>query len=212
MTTSVWDLSLTSFREQVASAQPTPGGGAVCSVCGSLGLGLVLMALEITRRRSDASSAAELDVVIASARSVLPTVSAAADRDVRAFDSYMAAHRMPKRNEHEREARSQALRTASHAAAAAPLSAARAALSALAIAEQAVELTSAHVLSDVVAGAELLHAAILGLLTTMTMNLRPDDDSPELLGFRVEGDELAVAAQAAIEGVRARAAALNEQR
>jgi methenyltetrahydrofolate cyclohydrolase len=203
MKASLWDLSLASFRDRTASAEPTPGGGAVCAVSGGLGVGLVLMALEITRRRSAATLVPPLDEAIASARGVLLALSSAADEDVRVFDAYMTAHQLPKQTEPEQLARAEALRDASHDASRAPLDAARHALQALSLTERAAEMASAHVLSDVVAGAELVHAAIVGLLATLSMNLRPDDDSPEVLGFRSQRDQLAADAAEAIEAVRA---------
>jgi methenyltetrahydrofolate cyclohydrolase len=212
MTASLWDLPLGTFRDQTASAEPTPGGGSVCAVSGALGLGLVVMALEITRRKSSPERTVSLDAALSEARATIAALSSAADEDVSVFATYMAAHGLPKQTEAEQQARTEALRLASHEAAKVPLSAARHTLKGLEIAEQAAELCSAHVISDVLAGAELVHAATLGLLVTLRMNLRPDDTSPELFAYRTQHDDLTALAGHAIRAARDRITARLETR
>jgi len=204
MTASLWDLPLATFRDRTASAAPTPGGGSVCAVSATLGLGLVVMALEITRRKCSPELAASIDTTLETARTALAALSAAADEDARVFETYMVAHRLPRQTDVEVQARTEALRLASHAAARVPLAAARQAVQVMAVAERAADLCSAHVVSDVLAGAELLHASTVGLLVTLTMNLRADDASPELFDYRTQHDDLSSLATHAIAAVRGR--------
>ena len=51
---TLWGAGLAEFRDATASAEPTPGGGSVAGVSATLGLGLVIMALEISAKRKDA--------------------------------------------------------------------------------------------------------------------------------------------------------------
>ena len=173
MADSLWTLTLSDFRARTASARPTPGGGSVCAVSASLGLGLVIMALEITHKRAHDAA---LDELIARARCVLAELGEAADEDVRAFDSYMLAHDLPDASEDDKRTRAKALRHSADVATEVPLSGARRAVRALELAVDAAQRTSLHVISDVLAGSELLHAATEGLFATLAMNLKAADD------------------------------------
>ncbi|HEX5658318.1 MAG TPA: cyclodeaminase/cyclohydrolase family protein [Polyangiales bacterium] len=186
---TLWDQTLSEFRDGIASARPTPGGGSVCAVTASLGLGLVIMALEITHKRTPQPA-------LQGARSLLAELSACADEDVRAFDAYLRAHRMPEGEQRERE-----LRHAARLATEVPLTAARQVVTALELA--AIVQASAHVHSDVIAGAELLHASLHGLFATLAMNL--DALELELREQAIAARaQLSTRAAAALSRIRAR--------
>ncbi len=120
---SLWTAGLAEFRDATASAEPTPGGGSVASVSATLGLGLVIMALEISAKRKDAVRADEATALIAEARGLMERLSGDADADVRAFRAYMAALKLPKLTDEEKERRKKALAAASRGATEAPLEA-----------------------------------------------------------------------------------------
>lgn len=172
MADSLWTLTLSEFRARTASARPTPGGGSVCAVSASLGLGLVIMALEITQKRAHEP---QLEELIGGGRTLLDDLGLAADEDARVFDEYMRAHELPQRTEAESSCRAEALRRAATEASEVPIRAADCAVRALELACAAAERASTHVISDVVAGAELLQAAMLGLFATLAMNLKAVD-------------------------------------
>jgi formiminotetrahydrofolate cyclodeaminase len=122
---TLWSANLAEFREAAASAEPTPGGGSVAGVSATLGLGLVIMALEISSRRKDAVRPEDALGVIETARTLMGALSGDADEDIRAFRAYMAALKLPKLSDDERARRKEALQAASHRATKAPLLAAR---------------------------------------------------------------------------------------
>src|SRR5437764_5205998 len=113
MSDTLWSQSLAACRDVVASDAPTPGGGSVAMVSASLGLGLVIMALEITHRKQEPGPAAdELARHLTTAREQLAALSRHADEDVAVFNAYMSALRMPKATEDEKAARKQAMQQA----------------------------------------------------------------------------------------------------
>ena len=57
MSNDIWQMPLNEFLNATASDSPTPGGGSVSAVCGAMGLGLVIMALEITNKGPDQKDA-----------------------------------------------------------------------------------------------------------------------------------------------------------
>jgi formiminotetrahydrofolate cyclodeaminase len=168
---TLWNAGLAGFRDATASAEPTPGGGSVAAVCATLGLGLVIMALEISAKRKDAARPEDAKALIEEARGLMEKIGADADEDVRAFRAYMAALKLPKQSDEEKERRKEALQAASRRATQAPLLAARHMVEAVRLAGKAAPLTHLHVMSDVGAGAGLLEGALKAVLFNVDVNL-----------------------------------------
>jgi formiminotetrahydrofolate cyclodeaminase len=165
-----WNATLAEFRAQVASNAPTPGGGSVASVCAALGMGLLQMALEITRRAAT-DDVATLDAWLAEARELSTRLVAHADRDADVFRAYMAALALARGTDDEKRARKQALAGAALAAAEAPLAATADMLAGLSLAEKALPRVKASVASDVLGGADLLGGSIAAALRNVDINL-----------------------------------------
>lgn len=170
MSDSIWDLSLRAALDQTASASPTPGGGSVAPITGAFGLGLVIMALEISAKKqspvADAAAAA-LD----QGRAHLSEIAQFVDRDVAVFRAYMTALRLPKESEAEQAARDAARTAASLDAARTPLLAAEACLRALHFVRTSTPKIHKNVWSDLLAGSDLLVGAIKAVLRTVDINL-----------------------------------------
>jgi len=181
MAESLWDLSLQSALDQTASAAPTPGGGSIGAVSASFGLGLVIMALEISAKQQPTAAAA-----IAQGRKLLDGLTAFVDRDVAVFQAYMDALRLPKATEAEQAARDDARAAASLEAARTPLQAAEACLKALSFAHTSARHVHKHVWSDLLAGSDLLMGALKAVLRTVDINLPMvrDDAAREALNER----------------------------
>lgn len=167
--TPIWKMSLSGFLDATSSESPTPGGGSVSAVCGALGLGLVIMALEITIRGTPSSQ--ETESLLNEARKLLEEVKTRADEDVAVFNAYMSALRLPKSTDEEKDNRKRALKAATIRATEVPLQTARNLHSSLLLASRAVEFSKVHVLSDVAAGADLLLGAILASLRNVDINV-----------------------------------------
>jgi formiminotetrahydrofolate cyclodeaminase len=168
---TVWSATLAEFRDATASAEPTPGGGSVAAVSATLGVGLVIMALEISIRRKDAVQPDEARSLIENGRTLLGSLGGDADGDIRAFRAYMAALKLPKLSDEEKAQRKEALRTATYRATEAPLLAAGHIIQALRLAKDALPLAHAHVASDVGAGAGMLEGALKAVLLNVDVNL-----------------------------------------
>lgn len=166
---TIWEWTLIEFNNQTASAEPTPGGGSVASVCGSFGLGLIIMALEISIRKCKQSEI--MEPTLHNARSLQGKLRAHADEDIAVFELYMQALRLPKTTDEERASRRKAISTAALAATDAPLRAAQDMLHALELGVRAVEFAKVEVLSDVSAGSDLLAGAVAATLRNVDINL-----------------------------------------
>jgi len=200
MSASLWDLSAAELRDRTASASPTPGGGSIASVAGTLGASLLVMAAEITQK--SAADAAPLTAWLTEAREVLAVLSRHADRDVEAFEAYMAAAGLPKSTDAEKSARKAALGAAALGAANAPLDAARDMVRALDLGVRIASLTKKAVASDVLAGSDLLGGAVIAALRNVDVNLGAISDEGERKRLAEERDGLLDKAEASLNEIR----------
>lgn len=191
---SVWTWSVAEFRDHVAGDQPTPGGGAAAMVSASIGMGLVLMALRITARKDDDGE--RHAPLLERGERLMIELGAHADADVEAFRGYMRALQLPKQTDEQKAARRQALEQAARVATEIPLNAARSCLDGLDLARRAVPLAGAHIVSDVAAGAILMHGALTAVLLNVDINLKSIKDEAARAGYagdrqrlQREGDE-----------------------
>jgi methenyltetrahydrofolate cyclohydrolase len=171
MTDSVWSWTLADFRDRTAFPSPTPSGGSVAPVCAALGLGLVLMCLEITRKGADAEVAAALDPLLSTGRDLLAHLSAHADSDIAAYQEHLRARSLPKGTDEEKAVRHEQMQKTLAAATEAPLAAGRDIAAALGLAGQAAKLCKPQILSDLAAGADLLSGSLAAVLRSVDGNL-----------------------------------------
>lgn len=130
---------LSGYLTNLASSQPTPGGGSAAMVCGSLACSLVAMVARICRDGELSEAADALRTEMAVLR----------EEDEKAFEAVVAARG-------DRDATQRAL---THAALA-PLWGAQAACKALTLCERALALNNKHLVSDVGCAASFANAAL----------------------------------------------------
>lgn len=174
MTDSLWSWTLAEFRDRTAAGTPMPGGGVAAAVCATVGLGLVIMGLEVTRKGAGEEKVAVLDPLLRSSRELLAGLSAHADRDRAAFNEYL------------RSRTQEALAEATEA----PLAAAADIATAIDLARRTLTLCKPQVRSDVAAGADLLAASLTASLRNVDTNLPGLDD--ETLRARIAAERAAI--------------------
>ena len=113
-------------------------------------------------------------------------LQALADADTEVFSQVTAAYRLPREDEAQRAARSAAIQQALVAAARVPLDTARASTDVLAIAEEAAPLLNASVISDVLVGALLAHAALESAALNVEINLGGMSDAEQAAQLEAE--------------------------
>lgn len=189
---SLWQQTAASLRDQTASDSATPGGGSVACVTGALGLGLLLMALRITARKTPSEL---LHGLIERGSALMAEVSVEADADVAVFALYMSALRLPRSTEEERATRKQGLSEAATEATRVPLAAADTMIAGLELAVEALPNVAPVVASDVFAGADLLRGAVTAVMRSVEINLSSIQDEAEAESLRQS--QLARSARAA---------------
>ena len=186
MSNSIWQETLSDFVENVASSKPVPGGGAVAALSACLAGALLKMLLELT-----AKDGSNIDDKMAIVETALKQLQNCVEEDIQAFDSFLAARRMPKLTELEKQRRQELLTQSLQRCTEVPLNAVRAALSLVPIAQDLVSLTPDKAISDFGAALSQLDSGLVGLFFTVNINLRGTASDPAFAAVRAERDHLA---------------------
>lgn len=209
-TSPLWAMPLDEFLSRTASTDPTPGGGSVAAVSGAFGMGLVLMALEISMKRLEGERFKNAGMRVAEGRRILGALKAMPERDIASFDRYMQALALPKGTPEEKTGRKAALDAARAEATEAPLSAARILVEGLELAGHGMPLAHSHVVSDIGAGAALMGSAAAAVLLNVDINTAgmPESDAKERYALEAERLRATAAGLASrlVEAVRDRIA------
>ena len=181
------ELSIRQFLSSLASPAPTPGGGTAAAVAGAMGAGLTEMvaALTLSREKYAPVHDAMRSIAEAAERARGEFLDLARE-DSDAYDAVVAARRLPKETEGEKQARAQALDTANRLATEVPMRTARAAWRLLAMLPELVEKGNPNAFSDAGAAALLLESAAEGALLNVGINLPGISDAAFAEGMRNE--------------------------
>jgi len=208
MEQSLRGLSLDAFLDALAAGSATPGGGAAAALVGSAAAALVSMVCRLTVGRPKfAAVEAQVQQILDEAEAVRARLQRGIDEDAAAYESVMAAVRLPKDGEAQARARTAALQAALKEATRPPLAAARDCGRLLELARAAVELVNPSPISDLVVAAELARAALAGALENVEINLAAIKDDAFVGALRAEVTEATGARARLAEQVRARAQA-----
>jgi methenyltetrahydrofolate cyclohydrolase len=90
------------FLDELASAAPTPGGGSAAAIMGAMGAALTSMVCNLTIGKKDYEAVeAPVRQALEQAESLRRRLTAMIADDVRAFDTLMAAYRLPRATEED---------------------------------------------------------------------------------------------------------------
>ncbi len=166
------EMTLVDFQSALASKKATPGGGTAAAVALGQAAGLTEMVCSLTlgsEKWSDGWQAAEIARLVAA--EVLLDAGRLANEDSAAFDSVVAAFRMPKENEDEKLLRRDAIRQGTLHAAKVPLETAKKGMDLLQTLEQLAAKGNGNAASDVGVASLLASAAVKGALFNVEINI-----------------------------------------
>jgi formiminotetrahydrofolate cyclodeaminase len=159
------------YLEELASDQPTPGGGAWAAVSAAAGAALVAMVARLTIKKKG------YEAVVDRMRAIADecdderfTLLALADRDAEAYQDVMAAYKLPKNTPEEQHTWSTTLQKSLERAADIPLEVARRSVYLMALAEETLTSGNPNAASDALSAATSLHAAALSALANVDIN------------------------------------------
>jgi len=165
-------LTLEDFLKKTASNEPVPGGGSIAALGGATAaaLGEMVAGLTIGRKKYEAVEGAMLEVqekAIVVREKLLQDI----DRDADSYNSVMEAMKLPKETEEEKQARKEAIETATKQAALIPLEVAKTTLEFMPLIQQVVEKGNQNAVSDGAVAAMMARTAVKAALYNVKINL-----------------------------------------
>lgn len=166
------EVTVRAFSETLASAQPTPGGGAAAAVTASLAASLLAMVVRLSIDRPANAPHAELHAeALAAADAARHRFLTLADDDAAAYSEYRAARSLPQDTDAQRSARSIAVGAAARGATTVPLAVVKDGHAMIELADRLVGRTNVHVASDLEVAALLCESATRAAASNVRANL-----------------------------------------
>jgi len=166
------EMTLEEFADAVTSLEPVPGGGSVSALAGALAAALAAMVASLTLKKEQFAERAPLmQRLHDDAARLKKELLAAVDRDAESYRQVLAAYRLPKSTEEEKQNRSMAIQAAFRHATEVPLQVAETALKVLDLAANTARQGNPDMVTDAGVGVLLARAAVLGALMNAQFNL-----------------------------------------
>ncbi len=182
---------LEAFIDQVASSSPAPGGGSVSAACGALAGALSSMVCRLTvgrKRFLDVSD--ELKRVLAKAEEIKGQMEEYIVKDAESFERVMAAMKLPRYTDEEKEKRGKAIQEATRGAIVVPLQVMEKGLEALRLSRIVVEKGNPNMISDAGVSALTAKTAVDGAYYNVRINLNSLEDGDFVISTREKADAL----------------------
>lgn len=170
------DGSIKNYINEVASKEPTPGGGSVAALAGSLGSALTAMVGYLTIGRKmylelDEKIKEEMDQNFEELKKSIEKLNEIVDEDTKAFDKVMEAFKLPKETEEEKKKRTQAIQEGYKIALEVPLRCAEECFKVLELQKVFANYGNVNAITDVGVGALLAATGLEGALLNVKINL-----------------------------------------
>jgi len=185
---SMKNLSLDEFTALTASSSPSPGGGSIAALTGAVAASLTSMVAALTVDKNGYEQHRdEMEKLLESCEKLRVKLLDDIDRDCTSFDGYIAALKLPKDSDEQKEARRGEMQKALKYAAEVPLSIAKTAMEVMPLAEAAVINGNKNAVTDGVISAMMCRTAVLSALCNVKINLGmiKDDEYVERLSAQV---------------------------
>lgn len=191
------DVPLLQFLDAVASGTPTPGGGSVSALAGSMGAALVEMVLNLTLKKEKAGSLEELKGICQDTHELREALTETLVKDIVAYQGVMEAYLLPHATDKEKKIRKEEIQKALKKAIDPPLFTAATSLKLLKLCQQALEKGNPNTISDTAVAALMASAALRGGVFNVQINLAALQDreiaermKKELVRLEEEGEKI----------------------
>ncbi len=178
-------LTLKAYVRELAGGSATPGGGSAAALAGALGASLCAMTARLTVGREKFKDVwEEMEEIQKEADVLAVRLLALVDEDARAYETVMAAFKMPKDDAARKAARTEAIQEAMKGAARVPFEMLQLVARGADLAADVLEKGNPNCLSDAGVAGQLFRAAAEGAGYNVRINLAFVKDRS--LAFRLE--------------------------
>lgn len=185
------DMTLTKFADELSSDSPAPGGGSVAALCGALSASLSSMVANLTYGKKGYERVTKaMTEVSVQAQELKRTFLELIDRDTDAFNTFMAASKMPRKTDEQKAEREKALQAATKHATMIPLETVRASVDIIRLAEVVSKKGNAHALSDAAVAAIMAESAAESAYLNVKINVPGITDKTFVADVMKEANEL----------------------
>lgn len=169
---SLVEMTMRGFVDELSTDSPAPGGGSVAALCGALGAALAAMVANLTlgsKKLSDRWD--DVRPVALQGQALKDWFLSAVDEDTLAFNAVMDAMRLPKKDDQEAAARDAAVQAATRRATEVPFSVLERSQEVLNLAETVVRSGNPSSISDAGVAAICARACAEGAFLNVGINL-----------------------------------------
>src|SRR5277367_2594824 len=108
--TMLTQKSVETFLDDLAGANPTPGGGSAAAIMGAMGAALISMVCNVTIGKKGFEAVdAQLSLVREQSEMLRLRLTEMVAEDVAAFSGLMSAYKLPKASDQEKTTRAEAI-------------------------------------------------------------------------------------------------------
>ncbi len=171
------DQPLRDYLDQLASEQPTPGGGSAAALSGSMAAALASMVARLTTGKpAYVDMQEEIEGIVQRTEQLRELFQQLMQEDSEVYSRLSATFKLPRSTAEEKAARAQAVQAALEQAALVPLDVAESAATLLRYCQRIAEIGNVNVLSDIAVAASLATAAGTGAAWMVRTNVRSMKD------------------------------------
>lgn len=165
-------MSLEEFGAVLGSDAPAPGGGSVAALSGALGAELVAMVCRLSiGKKGYESFTDELNAALPKADALAAGLLRRVDLDTEVFNAVMAAFKLPKETDEDKQKRTAAIQNGYKEAVQSPLSIAKECVDVLELSQSLLGKSNSNALSDLGVASQQAYAGLEGAIMNVRINL-----------------------------------------
>jgi glutamate formiminotransferase/formiminotetrahydrofolate cyclodeaminase len=196
------DMNLTEFANETASESPAPGGGSIAAYVGALGVSLGTMVANLSAHKRGWDDKWEYySNWAAKGQAYKDKLLWLVDEDTRSFNAIMEAFGLPKGSDEEKEARKQAIQTATKGAIQVPLEVMKTCLASIEVMLEMADTGLPASISDAGVGVLCARAGVRGAHLNVKINTADLEDKAYVSEVLAEAERIATEAEALEERI-----------
>lgn len=184
-------MDLAAFADETASESPAPGGGSISAYVGSLGISLATMVANLSsHKRGWDDRWEEFSTWAEKGQNLKNQLLSLVDEDTKAFNKIMDAFGLPKGNEEEKKARTQAIQEATKYAIEIPFQVMKLSFASMEVIQAMAEKGNPNSVTDAGVGALCARTAVMGAFMNVKINAAGYADKEYVASILSQGNVL----------------------